>query len=330
MHPALLEILRCPVTGKSLRLEPLEEKAGQIYSGWLVSEGNGQRYAIRQFIPRFVPMANYAESFSLQWNVFAQTQLDSHSGHPISATRFWGATEWKPEALRDQYVLDVGCGAGRFAEVALDAGAKVIALDYSNAVEACYENLQKYSKRLHVIQGDIYGLPLRRNSFSFVYCLGVLQHTPDVAGAFAALPPMLASGGSLVVDVYRKSASRMLLPKYWLRPLTRRIANETLFQILRRAVPTMFNISCMVGRLPLLGCTLRRLIPVANYTDILPLTSRQLLEWALLDTFDWLSPRYDKPQTAATLRRWLSDAGLTDVEVEQVGHLVGRGRRAAT
>ena len=44
---------------------------------------------------------------------------------------------------------------------------------------------------MHVIQGDIYKLPFANNTFPFVYSLGVLQHTPDVANAFACLPPLV-------------------------------------------------------------------------------------------------------------------------------------------
>ena len=42
-------------------------------------------------------------------------------------------------------ILDIGCGAGRFAQIALDSGANVVALDYSNSVDACYTNLLKHA-----------------------------------------------------------------------------------------------------------------------------------------------------------------------------------------
>jgi uncharacterized protein YbaR (Trm112 family) len=158
MHPELLEILRCPQTGRRLVLEQSEYRRERIYSGRLVSEGGEHRYAIRDFIPRFVPESNYTDNFGMQWNKFRRTQLDSYSGHPISANRFWRATGWRPANLFGQWVLDAGCGAGRFAEVALQAGAKVIALDYSSAVDACYANLNHHPN-LHVVQGDIYALP---------------------------------------------------------------------------------------------------------------------------------------------------------------------------
>jgi len=324
MKYELLERLRCPKTGQRLTLETQEPIADAIENGWLVSVDGQHRYPIRNGIPRFVPEANYADNFGMQWNHFRQTQLDSHSGHPISANRFWNATGWRPEDIAGQWVLDAGCGAGRFAEVALDAGANVVALDYSSAVDACYANL-KHHPNLHVVQGDIYALPFERESFPFVYSLGVLQHTPDVAKAFAALPQMLQGGGRLCVDYYEKSWKSIFHIKYWLRPITKRMPKPVLFSMLRTVVPILLPVSRMLGSILVLGGALKRLIPVVNYYGILPLDHRQQKEWSLLDTFDWLSPAYDHPQTATTAREWMEWAGMHGVEVLKAGHLVARG-----
>lgn len=138
MHIDLLELLRCPQTGERLELQSAEYVDGRVRGGWLVSQYGQHRYPIREFVPRFVPRSNYADNFGMQWNLFRQTQLDSYSGQPISANRFWKATGWCREDIVGKWVLDAGCGAGRFAEIALHAGAKVIALDYSTAADACY------------------------------------------------------------------------------------------------------------------------------------------------------------------------------------------------
>lgn len=331
MKTILLDYLRCPQSGQVLLLEsPLgsalacADVNGDIQNGWLVSHDGMYRYPIRDGIPRFVPDSNYADNFGMQWNHFSKTQLDSHSGHSISSARFWMATGWQHEQLEGKWVLDVGCGAGRFAEVALSAGANVVALDYSSSVDACYSNL-KHHPNLHVVQGDIYALPFVLGAFPFVYSLGVLQHTPDVAKAFSALPNMVAVGGRLCVDYYEKSFKSMLLPKYWLRPLTKRIPRDLLFGVLHKLVPSMLLISQIIGGIPYLGKLLKRLVPVADYTGILPLNEQQLREWALLDTFDWLSPEYDHPQTATTARTWMQQAGMQKIEVLKAGHLVARG-----
>lgn len=326
MDPDFLPLLRCPKTGSLLALRDSQTENGRVKEGWLVSADGAIKYPIRGFVPRFVPESNYADNFGVQWNLFRKTQLDSHSGHPISAARFWKATGWRPEELVGQWVFDCGCGAGRFAEVALKAGAKVVALDYSNAVDACYANLGHHPN-LHVVQGDIYALPFEFGAFPFVYSLGVLQHTPDVDRAVLSLPPMLASGGRLCIDFYEDTWKSKLLPKFWLRPLTRRMANVVLFQLLQRWVPALLRVSVLLGRVPKVGPLLKRVVPVANYSGILPLSDEQLREWALLDTFDWLAPEFDSPQTPFAVREWLQRAGLEQIEVLTAVHLAGRGRK---
>jgi SAM-dependent methyltransferase len=326
MNPHLIDILRCPQTGQRLRLEQPQYEGERVQSGWLVSASGQQRYPVRNFIPRFAPESNYADNFGMQWNMFRRTQLDSHSGQPISADRFWGSTGWRPQAIAGQYVLDAGCGAGRFAEVALEAGAKLVALDYSSAVDACYANLQHYPN-LDAVQGDIYALPFAPGSFPYVYSLGVLQHTPDVGRALAALPPMVNSSGRLCIDFYALGAGTLLHAKYLFRPLTKHLPQQSLFKILQRAVPILLPVSQALGAVPAVGRFLKRLIPVANYTGVYPLNAQQLKEWALLDTFDMLAPEYDKPQRARRVRRWLEAAGLAGVEVFRQGHLIGRASK---
>jgi SAM-dependent methyltransferase/uncharacterized protein YbaR (Trm112 family) len=327
MKNNLLERLRCPKTGQRLTLDTPDSAADDIETGWLVSIDGQCRYPIRDGIPRFVPEENYTEkNFGMQWNHFSRTQLDSHSGHPITADRFWAATGWRPEDMKGRWLLDVGCGSGRFAEVALNAGAIVVALDYSSAIDACYTNL-KHHPNLHVVQGDIYALPFEDGSFPFVYSLGVLQHTPDVAKAFAALPAMVAEGGRLCVDYYQKSWTSILQFRYWLRPITKRLPPLKLFAALGRLVPVLLPISRVLARIPLVGKVLHRAVPVVNFEGIYPLTEQQLYEWALLDTFDMLAPAYDQPQTPSTIRLWLEQADLHDIKVLNAGHLVGRGKK---
>lgn len=324
MKKALLQTLACPTCKSSLSLQNVVEADGEIESATLHCDACRSEFPVRDFIPRFVPAENYATNFGLQWNLFKRTQLDSYSGVSISKKRFFGATGWQPEEMRGKKVLDVGCGAGRFAEIALGAGAEVVALDYSTAVDACRANLYPNAS-LNVIQGDIYSLPFREESFDFVYCLGVLQHTPDVEAAFFALPRPLKRGGKLAVDVYQAQFRNVLSGKYWVRPITMRIPPARLFSLVEKAVPILLPVSLILGKVPFVGRKLRQVLPISNYDGIHPLTRQQLKEWAVLDTFDMLSPAHDHPQTPRSLRQWFEDARLKDVEVFKAGHLVGRG-----
>jgi len=326
MKSSLLKWLCCPRCCADLRIAAADGVATSLDQGSLGCLGCRGEYPIVDGIPRFVSSDNYSTSFGFQWNRFRRTQLDSQSGLPISRDRFFAQSGWTPEELRGSRVLDVGCGAGRFAEVALSCGAQVVALDYSQAVDACRANLEGV-EALEVVQGDIYHLPFRKGRFDFVYCFGVLQHTPDVDAAFRALPEQVKPGGRLAVDVYPRLAVNALLPRYWLRPLTRRIPPERLFPIVERALRFLYPLSTLLARTPLVGRKLRHLLPVANYAGVFPLSEAQLREWSLLDTFDMLSPAHDHPRSAGEVRRWFEAAGFEAIEVLRPGHLVGRGRR---
>jgi SAM-dependent methyltransferase len=211
--------------------------------------------------------------------------------------------------------------------VTLSTGAEVVAIDYSSAVDACWTNLGPHP-RLHVVQADIYKLPFKTATFDRVYCLGVLQHTPDVRRAFMALPPHVKSGGKLAVDVYAKVFLNALWPKYWLRPLSKRIDQKRLLDHVQRWVPRLLPVSDFLAGVPVVGRKLRYAVPIANHrADYPSLSDAQIAEWAVLNTYDMLSPAYDQPQSATTLRRWFEEAGLQDVKVYRKGHLIGHGVR---
>ena len=323
----LLDILRCPRCGGSLRA--LNAAAGSdIVDGALRCTACAAEYPVRNAVPRFVDAGNYAETFGFQWNRFARTQLDSVTGTTITRDRFLASTGWTASDVAGRRVLDVGCGAGRFTEVALSLGAEVVAVDYSSAVDACWAN-NGASGRVDVLQADVYHLPFEPGTFERIYCLGVLQHTPDVKAAFDALVRMLAPGGRLVVDLYERTPLNWLASRHWVRPFTKRMSRPGLLRLVETAVPLLLPLSTLVGRVPGPGRKLRALVPVSNYEGVLPLDERQLREWAILDTFDMLSPAYDQPQSAATLSAWFAAAGLEQVEIFRHGHLIGRGRRPA-
>jgi SAM-dependent methyltransferase len=265
-------------------------------------------------------------NFGFQWNLFRKTQLDSYSGLPISKNRFFANSGWKTEELKDKLVLDVGCGAGRFTEIALSCGARVVAVDYSNAIEACWQNMP-YHQNLELVQADIYHLPFAPETFDFVYCFGVLQHTPNPKQAFEALPLQLKPTGKLAVDIYPKLFHNILWPKYWLRIFTKRLPYKRLFPIVQRLVKLLFPISLFLGRIPLIGRKLKYLIPIVNYEGVYPLSKAQLRQWSVLDTFDMLSPKHDHPQTLEYLNHWFLEVGMKNIEVFRVGILVGRGTK---
>jgi SAM-dependent methyltransferase len=313
MIPSALEYFACPHCASS----PLRHAADEN----LLCETCASLYPVRNGIPRFVPADNYAESFGYQWNLHRRTQLDSNTGLPISRQRVFEVTGW-PEKLDGEVMLEAGCGAGRFTEILLGTGATVFSFDYSAAVDANSANNGSHAS-LQLFQADIFNIPLRERAFDKVFCLGVLQHTPDPAKAFASLARYVKPGGELVIDIYAKRLSAVLSWKYLLRPITRRLDQQRLHRIIEIAVPALAPISAALRRVA--GRAGARLLPIVEYSHLgLP---RELnKEWAILDTFDMYAPAHDHPQSPATVKRWFETAGLIDITVRYGPNgIIGKG-----
>ena len=298
----------------------------QLESGTIECSGCGQTYQVVRGLPRFVPASNYAESFGFQWNLHARTQLDSHSGLPISHDRFWTAIGGKTD-LRGQRVLEAGSGAGRFTEVLAASGADLVTFDYSSAVDANARN-QAPSPRLHFFQGDIFNIPLVEASFDKVVCLGVVRHTPDPQAAFRSLAKYVRPGGQLVIDAYTRNFAALLQWKYLLRPITRRMRKESLYRLIEVVTPPLVPLARLLRRVA--GRLGARLVPIVEYSH-LGLSRELNVQWAILDTFDMYSPAHDHPQSLESVTLWFREAGFEDIHVRPgLNGVVGSGRRPAT
>jgi SAM-dependent methyltransferase len=252
-------------------------------------------------------------------------QLDSVTGKPISRRRLFAGTGW-PERLERERVLEVGAGAGRFTEVLLETGAEVWAVDASSAIDAARANLGEH-ERLHLAQADLFDLPFERGSFDRVLCYGVLQHTPDPPRAFLTV---CEYGGVIAADVYRRApyVDRWSAKTLW-RPLTTRLPRTAVRRAVEWYVPRWLPVDTRLARVPKVGRLLTAVVPCWNYTGLLPLDDQELRAWAVLDTFDALTPRYDQPQTLEEVRAWTREARLEDVDVRYGGNgIVINGRRA--
>jgi 2-polyprenyl-3-methyl-5-hydroxy-6-metoxy-1,4-benzoquinol methylase/uncharacterized protein YbaR (Trm112 family) len=296
MREKLMEVLAEPGTGAKLDLEVAKHSGDRIEEGVLICRASDKRYPIVRGIPRFVPGDTYAENFGTQWNTFREVQLDSANGASYSRKRFDDETGWTTDQLRGKWVLDAGCGAGRFAEVAASHQPNLVALDLSSAVEATARTLARF-QNVDVVQGSVLEPPFRAGAFHYCYCIGVIQHTPDPATAIRALVKMLNEGGEFTFTIYARRPWTKLYGKYLLRPLTVRLQQKTLLAAIETTMPVLFPLTDVLFRLPVLGKLAKFTLPVANYVERDDLTRDQRYREAILDTFDMLAPRYDQPMT---------------------------------
>ena len=327
MRPDQLELLRSP-SGLALSLEDAVLEADEAVRGALV-DPLGTRFPIRNGIPRFVPDEAYTASFGRQWQWYQDVQTESETSVRLTRERFFAGTGWSPEDLRDSLVLEAGCGAGRFTQVLLDAGARVCSFDFSDAVDACRTTVG--SRPDHVLaQGDIFQAPFPEHAFDKVFCYGVLQHTPDPEGAFASLLRHVKPGGEIAFDVYRKAGRvNRWSSKYLYRPVTSRMDPEQLRRLVEWYIPRWLPIDDKLRVIPFFGRYLVSIVPCWNYAETIP-DEDERRAWAVLDTFDALSARFDKPQTLESVSRWVRSAGLHDTVVRPGANgIVAKGKVAA-
>jgi len=271
----------------------------------LVCVGCGRKYPVLNGVVRFVDEENYAGSFGFQWKLYARTQLDDASSQKSEGT-FRRRTGFRPEDLAGKFVLDVGCGMGRFAEVATRWGARVVGIDLSLASEVAAKNLA--DRQAMIFQADVFKLPFAPGSFDYIYSIGVLHHTPDCERAFKMLPKLLKPGGRIAIWLYSAYNPWYRMSDVY-RKATRRMSPPTLHQLCRLAVP-LYSIHQVLKRVPIVGKPASRGLAWA-----IPMSFSKDATWRVLDTFDWYSPWYQSKHTYEEVFRWFEACGLEDLQV---------------
>ena len=333
-----IDVFRCPNCRASLRFLEInrQEKnsdSSEVIEGLISCPKCSSIYPVIGAIPRFVHQDNYACSFSYQWKKFKQTQL-AGGQKQITKVRFCATAKW-PDNLKGQLILEVGCGAGRFTEIALATQARVYSFDLSASVELVRENLKDKPLAVnhHLFQADIYKIPLPYAMFDKIFCLGVLQHCPDVKKAYLSLAPFLKPGGELVIDCYLRQPLRDMFDlKYLLRPFFKWWRPSWLFAFCSLAISVVYDTKSFFVKIPLAGGIISRLIPIGklNYEPDYHFSVSEMKEIKALSMFDMLSPRYDNPQKLSNFRTWMEGAGLEILELTTgYNGINARGRRTA-
>lgn len=314
----LRSLLRCPSCSSALALDDRRAACRSCGAGWPVSGG----------IPRFVSGALH-ENFAIQWKRYADVQLDSRNGTTQTRDRLLLQSGLAPGDFSGKTVLEVGCGAGRFTEVLLGFGARMLSMDYSAAVEANAATHAAAAARgeLALAQADVFALPAARGAFDLVVGYGMLQHTGDPDRALSSLWERVRPGGLLLVDRYQMSWRHVEPLKYLIRPIVLRMepgralalaeavcrllvpAQRALLRRLRGGGPRKL-LRALVNRSP------NSVYPINLEAEGL-LDRDTAFRWSVLDTFDMWAPLYDDPCSAAAWKRALE--ALPGGEVARLG-----------
>jgi SAM-dependent methyltransferase len=328
MKKSLVELLRSPVDGSELRLEPGLEQDGEVFDGELV-DGQGNRFRIAEGVPLFAEEAGSDETFAFKWRKIGGSY--GHEGETQRQRQQWyldrfgyASRQALLDAIASKVVLDAGCGSGVDSAMFAESGATVVSVDLSReAALATYGHLGPLPN-VHVLQGDINRLPFAPGTFDYVSSDQVLHHTPDTETAFAALVPLMKPGGRIAIYVYRRKGPLREFADDHIRSHATEMPAEEAYELCRR--------------ITLLGKALSDLDVEVDVPADIPYLQiekgredvQRFLYWNVLKcfwnddydfetnvivNFDWYHPRYAFRHDPDEVERWFSEREL---EVERL------------
>lgn len=137
------------------------------------------------------------ESFGFEWTHFSEMlpEWDDNA-------RFYFEPIGGAPTLAGALVLEGGCGKGRHTYHAVKAGARVVAVDFSRAIDVAAHNCRELDGERLFVQADLMALPFAPATFDLAFSFGVLHHLPAPEAGFRKLVALVRPGGRILVYVY--------------------------------------------------------------------------------------------------------------------------------
>ncbi len=181
------------------------------------------------------------------------------------------------DALCGKDVLEVGCGSGIAAQMFVEAGGRLTAVDLTPwAVATTRERLDAFGLEGTTLEADAEQLPFDDASFDLVFSWGVIHHSSDMDRALRELVRVCRPGGRLVLMVYHRRSLFYFAYKAFQRflPLARRLglhfegarAGETEGLIARH-----FTVAELRAKLERVGLRDVRIEPYGQDAELMPL-----------------------------------------------------------
>ncbi len=316
MRHRALAFLACPQCAQSLELDAAAVQGDEILSGHLGCPSCRARFPIVDGVPRFAPAAlageaqRTVERFGEQW-----TEFDFHSDEYEEQFLAWIAPNDRATFV-DRVVLDGGCGKGRHTRLAARFGAReVLAVDLSSAVDAAYANTRALPN-VHVIQADLFKLPIAAGVVDLAFSIGVVHHTPDPREAFMRLVRVLKPGGRIIVWVYGRENNEWIvrIVDPIRKAVTSRLPHRWLFHLAKIPAAALYVASHGVYR-PLSRPPFQAIGQRLFYQSYINALGALPFRDVHLIVHDHLGPAIAAYIPGEEFERWFGDAGLSEVVI---------------
>jgi SAM-dependent methyltransferase len=101
--------------------------------------------------------------------------------------------------LKDSFILEAGCGSGRYVKYIDDCGLTIVGLEINCSLVVRVHTL---FPDLRLICGDICNMPLASSTVAGLICLGVVEHFPEGPhGPLSELYRVTRPGGVMIVTI---------------------------------------------------------------------------------------------------------------------------------
>ncbi|MEK6964460.1 MAG: class I SAM-dependent methyltransferase [Nanoarchaeota archaeon] len=219
-------------------------------------------------------------SFEYQWEKYHTRELTYGMSSEQEFEKFCHDLQIRPHHLKGKRILDAGCGSGRLTRVVAEYAKEAYGVDLIK--------LPRDSK-VKFVRADIQKLPFKKGYFDYVYCEGVLHHTPHPKQAFMELARV--NKGRLFVMLYSHRNIFMKIRCYF---FTYRYPHGVL-------------------RVISLFLALLFFIPMNIYKIIFNRDKSYTLSSLDFFIFDYISPLYQSVHGVEEVKGWFKEAGYRHI-----------------
>lgn len=232
---------------------------------------------------------------------------------------------------KQTYVLDMGCGSGRFSWYLSSRVGYIEALDPSKAIWAA-EKLLSGISNVRMISASADSIPFPDNTFDLVMSIGVLHHIPNTEMAMKKCVSKVKPGGHFFVYLYYNLDNRGLAFRMLFRLVS---AVRKFVSSLPSGVKKLIcDLLAITVYLPVvyLGKMLDK-IGLKKMAQQLPLSYYQDKSFFIIrnDALDRFGTRLENRFSKAQIQSMMENCGLTDIRFSDnkpFWHAIGKKKQA--
>jgi SAM-dependent methyltransferase/uncharacterized protein YbaR (Trm112 family) len=252
------------------------------------------------------------KSFSSEWD---QVREDDRAWGRDLSTRyqeFITRLDLTSTELEGKRIFDAGCGHGEVFRSLLDIRVDLFGMDLSFSVDAIKKMVEDRQGDIaagyHLVQGNLHSIPFRQDAFDYIFCDGVLHHTPDTFKGFQCITGTLKDSGKCFIMVYSNDHKKRI------HRLINRVIDGTRGIRTRMPHSVLMVISGILAPLHWINVNLINLVTGKKKYR------RRTLRETRLSLFDAFSPLYDWHHSTDEVKEWYNTLHYRDVKKTFFNH----------